>query len=137
VGGDTNVELSSGDFLLEGCRGSVSATTYSGDIGISDVAGAVNASTGSGDIEVTLTPVGAKENRFESASGDVTVSFHTPAGYGFTLEVHTGTGSIEGDLDVKLDEISRKALKGIVGSGEGRVSIETASGDIRISQIEK
>lgn len=137
VGGDTNVDLSSGDVVLEGCRGSVSATTYSGDIGISDVAGAVNASTGSGDIEVTLTPVGAKENRLESASGDVIVSFHTPAGYGFALEVHTGTGSIEGDLDIKLDEISRKVLKGIVGSGEGRVSIETANGDIRISQIGK
>jgi len=67
----------------------------------------------------------------------VIVWFHKPAGYGFALEVHTGTGSIEGDLDIELDEISRKALKGIVGSGEGRVTIETASGDIRVSQIGK
>jgi hypothetical protein len=137
VAGDATVELSSGDLALEGCRGSVSATAYTGNIEIDEVEGAVNARTTSGDIVVTLTPVGAKEHLFESSSGDVDVSFHTPQGYGFLLEVDTGSGSIEGDLDIKLDEISRKTLKGIVGKGGGRISIETASGDIRINEIGK
>jgi len=137
VGGDATVELSSGDLTLEGCRGNVSALAYSGNIGIDDVEGAVDARTASGDIDVTLTPVGAKEHLLESSSGDVDVAFHTLEGYGFLLEVDTGSGSIEGDLDIKLDEISRKTLKGVVGKGGGRVSIETASGDIRISQIGK
>ena len=137
VGGDVDVTLSSGDLVVEGCRGGVNARTYAGDVKIDDVTGSVVASTGSGDIDATLTPVGAKDNRFESASGIVTVAFHTPEGYGFMLEVHTGTGAIEGDLEIKLDEISRNDLKGLVGNGAGRVTVETASGDIRIREIGK
>jgi hypothetical protein len=137
VGGDASVTLSSGDLTLKGCRGNVSAKAYTGDIQIDDVGGAVRADATSGDICVTVTPVGANEHLIETSSGDVEVAFHTPEGYGFLLEIETGSGSIEGDLDIKLDEISRKTLKGVVGKGGGRVSIETASGDIRISQIGK
>ena len=65
----------------------------------------------------------------------MTVSFPAKKGAGFVLEVSTNTGSIEGNLEIKLDLISRKALKGVVGAGEGRLEIETASGDIRINEV--
>ncbi len=134
VGGGANIELSSGDLIFKGCQGNLTAKSHSGDIDIDDVGGSITAGATSGDIYVTLTPVGLKDYVFDTSSGDVDVTFHTPEGYGFLLEVDTGSGAIEGDLDVRLDEISRKTLKGVVGKGEGRLRIETASGDIRINQ---
>ena len=134
AGGGANVELSSGDLILQGCKGDVTAKSHNGDIEIDDVGGSIAAGATSGDIYVTLTPVGPREYAFDTSSGDVDVTFHTPEGYGFLLEVGTGNGAIEGNLDVRLDEVSRKTLRGTVGSGEGRLRIETASGDIRIHQ---
>ena len=134
IGGDANVELSSGDLVAKGCRGKVSARSYGGDIRIDDAGGPIAARATSGDIFVTLTPVGPEEYVFETSSGDVDVGFHTPEGYGFRLEVDTGSGVIEGDLNISLDEISRKTLKGVVGNGGGLLRVETASGDIRINQ---
>ena len=77
-----------------------------------------------------------KDNVFTSSSGDVDVVFEAREGYGFLLDISTNSGAIEGDLDIKLNKISRKILRGVVGSGDGLVYIETASGDIRIKQKE-
>jgi DUF4097 and DUF4098 domain-containing protein YvlB len=133
--GDITVELSSGDLLVQGCRGGVTAETHMGDIRISEAAGAVRASTTSGDIHAGVVFNGATVHSFESSSGDVFVSFPKTVGNGFVLDVSTNTGSIEGNLEIKLDEISRQTLKGVVGAGKGRLDIETASGDIRINQV--
>jgi DUF4097 and DUF4098 domain-containing protein YvlB len=135
VGGSVTAELSSGDLLMKGCRGAVTASTHAGDIRIADAAGAVNASATSGDINAELAFDGPAEHVIKSSSGSVTVSFPAKRGAGFVLEVNTNTGSIEGNLEIKLDAISRKALKGVVGAGEGRLDIETASGNIRINEV--
>jgi len=135
VGGNVTVALSSGNLLLEGCRGDVTARSHTGHVRITDVLGAVDASATSGDIYAVLSFDGPREHTLKSSSGDVHVSFTAPVRTGFVLEVNTSSGSIEGDLEIKLDEISRKTLKGVVGAGEGRLYIETASGDIRITQV--
>lgn len=134
VGGDVDIELSTGDVVLGVCRKNVNVRTQGGDIRIEEAAGSIKAAAASGDIEATITPVGDRDYVFETSSGDIDVAFHAAPGYGFTLEVNTGSGAIEGDLDVQLDEISRKTLKGKAGQGSGRLRIETASGDIRIIQ---
>ena len=135
VGGSATAELSSGDLLVEGCRGAVTARTHSGDIRIAQAAGAVDASATSGDIAAGLAFDGPAMHAIKSSSGSVTVSFPAKRGAGFVLEVNTNTGAIEGNLEIKLDVISRKTLKGVVGAGEGRLDIETASGDIRINEV--
>jgi DUF4097 and DUF4098 domain-containing protein YvlB len=134
VGGDADVEVSSGDLVLKGCRGDASIKSHGGDLDIGDVGGSITASATAGDIDVSLTPVGPRKYAFDTSSGDVDVTFDTPEGYGFSLEVETSSGAIEGNLDIRLDEVSRKTLRGVAGNGEGLLRIETASGNIRIKQ---
>jgi hypothetical protein len=135
IDGNSSVQLSSGDVTFEGAGGNLTVETHSGDIQVTGVEGAVNAEATTGDVYVTINSVGPKEQVLKSSSGDVDVSFAAPDGYGFILEVDTSSGSIEGNLEIKLDEISRKTLRGVVGSGGGRLMIETASGNIRINQL--
>lgn len=134
VGGGANIELSSGDVILKSCRGAVSVTSQSGDIEILEAGGPVKARATSGDVTLAVTRMGAAEYVLQTSSGDVEIAFRDPDRYGFLIDVETGSGTIEGDLDIRLDEVSRKSLKGTVGKGEGRLRVETASGDIRINQ---
>jgi len=134
VGGNTTVTLVSGDLTVRGCLGDVVFVTQSGDAEIHDVEGSISAVTSSGDLDVIIVPVGEKEFNLSSSSGDIDVRYSVPDDYGFKLNVNTNSGSIEGDMAIKVDKITRRQLKGIVGSGKSRVVIETASGDVKISQ---
>jgi DUF4097 and DUF4098 domain-containing protein YvlB len=133
VGRDATVQLITGNLDLKGCLGSVVFSTSSGNGRIVGVHGGVSASSSSGDLEVAILPVGEKEFYLSTASGNVIVRFLPEEDYGFQLDVNTCTGAIRGDMELtKLDQISRRKLKGVVGNGKSRVIIETASGDVSI-----
>lgn len=132
AGGDVNAQLSSGDFTLEGCSGDVSFDASSGDATITEVTGDVNASTSSGTIEVLIIPVKDRKFELSSSSGDIRVHYVSVKDFGFQLDVKTSSGSIEGDLPIKVSRVDRRRLQGVVASGAARVDIETASGDVTI-----
>lgn len=133
VGGNAVVSLISGNLVLKGCLGDVQFSTSRGNAEIVEVLGGVNAKTSSGDLDVVIVPVGEKEFYLNTSSGDVVLHYLKADDYGFLLDVNTCTGAIRGDMDLKkLDQISRRKLKGIVGNGRSRVVIETASGDVSI-----
>lgn len=134
VGGDSRFVLTTGDLHLDGCLGDVTCETKTGDAVIAGVQGSVNARSATGDLVVEILPLGQKDFVLSSATGDIDVHYLTPREYGFHLDVATSTGTIQGDLPIKLDAISRQRLKGIVGSGASRVIIETASGDVSIAE---
>jgi hypothetical protein len=134
IGKDADVRLVSGDLLLEGCSGSVSFRAASGDAVIREVDGGVDASTSSGDIQVLIIPVGKRSFSLSTSSGDIELSFVPVADFGFQLDVRTSSGSIEGDLPIRVTRADRRRLQGVVGSGAARVDIETASGDITITE---
>jgi hypothetical protein len=132
IGGDAEARLSSGDFVLEGCSGSVMFDAASGDARITEVTGSVEASSSSGDLEVMIVPTQGRVFEFSSSSGDIDVYYVAVKDYGFKLDVQTASGSIEGDLPIKVSRVDRRRLQGVVASGAARVDIETASGDVTI-----
>jgi DUF4097 and DUF4098 domain-containing protein YvlB len=133
VGGDADVELITGDLDLQGCLGNVVFSTSSGSGRIVGVRGGVKATSSSGDLDVAIVPVGDKDFYLSTSSGNVVLRFLPERDYGFLLNVNTCTGSIRGDMELtKLEQVSRRKLKGIVGNGKSRVMIETASGNVSI-----
>lgn len=134
VTGNAEIALASGDFVLERCRGDVATRTASGDGVLREVSGSVRAVAGSGNIDMDIRPERMNEYVVHTSSGDVRVVFDSTTDYGFLLDVSTASGSIEGDLDIQLEKISRRMLRGVVGNGQGRLSIETSSGDVVIHQ---
>ncbi len=134
VGKDAEIRLASGNVVLEGCSGDASVRTASGDARLNEVQGSIDASSSSGDIEVQIVPAKDRAFNFSSSSGDITVYYVPIKDFGFNLEVRTSSGSIEGDLPIKVSRVDRRRLQGIVGSGAARVDIETASGDVSIME---
>jgi DUF4097 and DUF4098 domain-containing protein YvlB len=120
--------------LLEGCSGNVSFRAASGDAVLREIDGSVDASSSSGDIEVLIIPVADRAFNLSTSSGDI-VAYYVPVkGYGFQLDVRTSSGSIEGDLPIKVTRADRRRLQGAVGSGAARLDVETASGDVTITE---
>ena len=86
--------------------------------------------TGSGSVEVELlTDVDALE--IDTGAGSVTVS--VPSELGATVEIDSGSGGVEvEDLSVEVLSVQRDHVRGRIGDGEGRISIDTGAGRVRL-----
>jgi hypothetical protein len=150
--GRTSLDTGSGDVAVTGYRnGTLNIDTGSGgvtasDINVQDLA----IDTGSGDIDLdgVTTPrlsldTGSGSVRatlrnnpelaeVETGSGDVTLRLPDPADA--TVELDTGSGDFTIDFPLQLIKKSESNIRGRIGAGTGRISIETGSGDISLTK---
>ncbi len=148
--GDVTIDAGSGGATLDGIRGGslhmdvgsgsmrgraidvreLVADVGSGGIHLSGVkTPTLHLDTGSGDtyIELLAAP---DDVAIDGGSGGVTLRL--PASTSATVDIETGSGGIESDFDVKLTHVERRALRGAIGTGKGRIKIESGSGSVRL-----
>ena len=132
---DALIDTGSGDVRASGVTaGELTVDAGSGDITLERVtADRVHLDTGSGSISVTLDS-DVSDLSIDTGSGDVTV--RAPASLGATVQVETGSGSIEAAVPVAVTRRSRTELTGTLGDGQGRIVIDTGSGDVTIAARE-
>jgi DUF4097 and DUF4098 domain-containing protein YvlB len=157
VNGRLEVRSFSGEVTANNITGSVDISTQSGDLKLTDVRGDIEVSNTSGDI--TLRGVTAKLVRAKTTSGDVIfngivdpsgryelashsgdVELHVPRDASALLTVSTWSGEIESDFpmtlkpgDHSIGSSTSKQFTFAIGSGTGRISAETFSGDVTVS----
>jgi hypothetical protein len=120
----------SGDINVLGASGSFEAHTGSGNVRVGRVAGALKASTGSGNIEAGQAA--PQEVEMRTGSGDVSLGMADEAA--FTVNVHTGSGSIRTTHPITLNgSHGRNRLEGTVRGGGPTVFIRTGSGSVSIN----
>jgi hypothetical protein len=66
----------------------------------------------------------------DAGSGPVTLRL--PAAQGADVDIETGSGGIESDFAVQTSRVERNRLRGRIGDGHARISIEAGSGRIRL-----
>jgi lia operon protein LiaG len=150
ITGDLNLDSGSGGATLDGLRGStlhmdvgsgslrgraiemreIAADVGSGGVRLAGVkTQKLHLETGSGGSDVELlTPV--DDVQIEAGSGGVTLRL--PSSLGATVDIETGSGGIDTDFEVKVSRMERRALRGTVGDGRGRIKIESGSGSVRL-----
>jgi|GEM_PF-1210962 len=136
IGGDLAVETASGDVAAEGAR-NVDYSGTSGSARFSGVRGAVTAIAASGDIEVDATPESIVNYEMRTSSGQVALMFERVLKSGFALKVRTTSGDISTTLPITVTKVGRHYLVGVVREGKSIVILETASGDIDVSESEE
>ncbi|HMU60608.1 MAG TPA: DUF4097 family beta strand repeat-containing protein [Gemmatimonadales bacterium] len=131
--GDLSLDTGSGDVRVDGVTASaLSVDTGSGDVTVTAAAvGNVEVDTGSGDIRIGLTG-DVRELSVDSGSGDVEVS--APKSLGATVEIETSSGDITTEFPLQVTRKGRDGLRGTIGDGQGRITIDTASGDVTLKQ---
>jgi lia operon protein LiaG len=104
--------------------------TGSGRIGLSSVsAGVLRLDTGSGTVDLDLIS-NVRSLVIDTGSGGVVLS--VPSVIDAELEIDVGSGGITVDIPIEYRKKSRSYVFGLLGSGEGRISIDTGSGSVRI-----
>lgn len=131
IGGDLSVETGSGDVAINGARGSkLVVETGSGDVRINSArASRVGLETGSGTVTVELRESPDRLD-VETGSGDVAIT--APADLSAELVMDTASGDIDTDFPLAVTRSARDHLRGTIGDGRGKISVETGSGGIRL-----
>lgn len=87
----------------------------------------IEAGSGSLTVEFLNSP---KSLTVDTGSGGATLTF--PASLSAEIEVETGSGGITNDFALTVTRLDRRSLRGKIGSGDGRITIETGSGGVRL-----
>lgn len=148
--GEVDIDTGSGSVDATGITGSLlHIDTGSGGVTVSGVAvddlhidtgsGSITADqvsapdvlldTGSGSVDLELT--GNAENiEIDTGSGGVRLT--VPESFGARVEIDTGSGGIELDMPITMRRWQRDHVQGVIGDGDGRLTIDTGSGSVRI-----
>ena len=148
--GDLDLDTGSGGAVIDGIRGGkltmdigsgslrgraidvteLVADVCSGGVRLSGVkTPKLRLETGSGGTDLELLgPV--QDVEVDAGSGGVTLRL--PSNLGAAVDIETGSGGIDTDFEVKVQRMERRALRGTVGDGRGRVKIESGSGTVRL-----
>jgi len=148
VGVDGRIELRTGDGSVKATdlRGQVRVHTGDGAITVSDANASLDLETGDGSISVTGTVAALKAHTGDGAvsiaaasgssvgdewdihTGDGGVNVRVPAAFSADVDLRTGDGTIRAE---KIEgEISRREVRGRVGSGGKPVRVRTGDGSI-------
>jgi lia operon protein LiaG len=119
-----------GEASIDNVDGRVSVSVAASRVRASHVAGALWLETGSGGVEVTDV---TGDLTLDTGSGGVTLRM--PAAVNASVDLETGSGGIDTDFEVKVQRMERGALRGVIGSGGGRIHIESGSGTIRLLKL--
>lgn len=138
--GEQSYRSVSGDLLIDGTGGRISAVTVSGDVSLTAVRPAeVNLTSTSGDVEAfaeTFQPV-----RLKTVSGDMTLRGKFLPGPQHTVESVSGDLEIEAFNGLTVDtkrglDLSKKDKRPMVtGDGTASLRFRSLSGDVRLSGI--
>jgi hypothetical protein len=150
IEGDLTAETGSGGVEITRARGSkLVVETRSGEVAAFGLeAEQLRVQTGSGDIR--LSAARAPRMGLETGSGTVTVELQgnldrldvrtgsgdvaitAPASLSAELVMDTASGEVDTDFPLAVTRTARAHLRGTVGSGKGKISVETGSGGIRL-----
>ncbi|HEX5133474.1 MAG TPA: DUF4097 family beta strand repeat-containing protein [Candidatus Krumholzibacteria bacterium] len=124
------VDLVNGDLSIEGVAGAVDAASVNGDVTGDGLAGDVDLSAVNGDVRLNATgPVGSI--KLHSVNG--TVELSVPKDASARVSASTLHGSIRGTGDIRAEKnYVGSSLSSVFGKGEGRISLDTVNGNIRI-----
>lgn len=124
VSGNVRVRASGGEFKFETVSGDVDAELQ----GYREMTGG----TVSGGVRLRGTPAARARIEIETMSGDVRVEL--PADLAASLRAETFSGRLRSDFgSIKTPEHGPgRSLDTVLGNGDGRISLETFSGDIEI-----
>lgn len=106
--------------------------TGSGDITLNGVTTSrLSLDTGSGNVRATLR-TSPSDVSVETGSGDVTLRLTEAVDA--TVDLDTGSGDLTIDFPLQLIKKSEGNIRGRIGAGKGRISVETGSGNISLTK---
>jgi hypothetical protein len=122
-----------GAVTCQNTSGSSDLTTHNGKITCSEVAGDLNLKTHNGGINAVYSPTAVAPKSIDAVTHNGSINLQPPAGFTGQVDLSTHNGSISTNLPIMITgEISKNSIKGNIGTGNGKLRLETHNGSIRI-----
>jgi DUF4097 and DUF4098 domain-containing protein YvlB len=133
ITGDIDAITHNGGVNVTQTEGSTKLETHNGSITCKDISGDAKLKTHNGGIKVYYSETAKPICNVSAVTHNGGVELVSPPNFSASIEVSTHNGSIKTDLPIMLTgEISKTKLTGKIGTGEGRLHLETHNGSIRI-----
>ena len=131
AGAQARLKTVNGPVNVEGLHGDLRVESVNGGLELTDLGGEVRATTVNGGINATFerTPPG-RHHRFDTVNGGIEVTL--PEGTAGRLEASTLNGSIDCELDLKVETKKKRRLEGRLGPGGGSFEFSTVNGGIEV-----
>ncbi|MFH1372819.1 MAG: DUF4097 family beta strand repeat-containing protein [bacterium] len=130
--GPVTIHQETGNINLDWIDGDVRIKSTSCITGIHQVRGALDVTTHSGNVSVKTELNSPRDYFVETVSGSIT--FLVPEIASGVLQIETRSGAMQTDMPVTIRSISNKRLVGKFGRGGPRITLTSASGDVRVAQ---
>ena len=133
VDGQIDATTHNGDVVTRGACGGAKLETHNGSVKCYDISGNAELKTHNGGVEVNYSQTAAPVCDISAVSHNGSIHLIAPPNLSAAVRVSTHNGSIKTDLPIKIiGELSRSKIQGTIGSGEGKLHLETHNGSITI-----
>lgn len=133
ITGHVNATTHNGKVATERVSGAVVLETHNGAVTCTELSGDAKLKTHNGSVEAYYSETASSANDISIATYNGGIAFTAPPGLSARVDASTHNGSINTDLPITVSgKVSKRRLTGIIGSGQGRLHLETYNGSIRI-----
>ena len=132
VNGRSHLETYNGRIQVRDMSGDMELLTHNEGITAEEISGNITAQSYNGEVQVAYRPEAGKACQVRLISHNGGIDFVAPTDFSATVEVRTHNGSIDTELPITIRGKIDKEVKGVIGSGEGRLWVETYNGNIKL-----
>jgi DUF4097 and DUF4098 domain-containing protein YvlB len=133
ITGEVEATTHNGAVTTREVTGNHSLTTHNGRISCHRISGDIDLETHNGSVDVVYADNAPPPGKVDVVTHNGGVDFRSPPNFSAKVDVSTHNGSIHTDLPITVvGEVSKRELRGTIGSGQGRLHLETHNGSIQI-----
>lgn len=133
ITGNVDGATHNGAIVATQITGQIKLTSHNGKITCKEMSGAAYAESHNGGISVSYLKAAPSPSNISLRSHNGGIDLTTPANFSATVAASTHNGSIKSELPITVSgEIGKTKLNGTIGTGEGKLELETYNGSIRI-----
>jgi hypothetical protein len=131
--GKVTTTTHNGRVTTQNVTGDHRLTTHNGRVECHNISGDVRLETHNGSVDVVYSNNAPPPGRMEIVTHNGGIDFTSPPNFSAQVEASTHNGSIHTALPITVvGEVSKRELRGTIGSGQGRLHLETHNGSITI-----
>ena len=133
ITGQVDGTTHNGKVTAEKVCGTAKLRTHNGSIRCKEISGDTQLKTHNGSVKVYYAKTAPPICNVSLITHNGGIDFTTPPNFSAAVEASTHNGSIKTDLPITVvGEVSKRKLKGTIGTGQGKLHLHTHNGSIRI-----
>ncbi len=124
-----------GKVTAEKVSGTAKLRTHNGSINCQEISGDTQLRTHNGSVKVYYVEGAPPICNVSLITHNGGIDLTAPPNFSAAVEASTHNGSVRTDLPITVvGEVSKRKLKGTIGTGQGKLHLRTHNGSIRIQQ---